>query len=173
MNFTDDRGFRVAALTVVLAGLLATPMACQAATTSDQVAEQAVAPASSGAAADEAQQDASRMPPPDVKRVTAEEAKDHVGEKVVVCGKVALAIYVQDQPRMPTYLNFGRPYPDQVFSVVIRNEDRGNFPQAPETLYSGKDVCVTGTIMESETGPQMRLQEPDNIEIQQPPPSGS
>lgn len=173
MSISDDRGLRFAALTMMLAALLALPMACQAAPASDEPVEPSVAAAHSEAAADEAQQDASRMPPPDVKRITAEEAKEHVGEKVMVCGKVALAIYVQDQPRMPTYLNFGRPYPDQVFSVVIRNEDRGNFPQAPETMYADKDVCVTGTIMESETGPQMRLQEPDKIEIQESGTSGS
>lgn len=149
--------------------LVAVTPACQTATPSgDGDATTAQAAAVEGAG-QEAQSSALPVEKaPVLPRITPEQAKDHVGEKLTVCGKVMLAVHVQDQPRQPTYLNFGRPYPDQVFSVIIRNEDRDNFPSPPETLFADQDVCATGMIAESEAGPQMRVESPEDVVIQPP-----
>ena len=53
------------------------------------------------------------------KSISAREAKDHVGQKATVCGKVASANYAVGSPGSPTFLNLDRAYPHQVFTIVI------------------------------------------------------
>jgi hypothetical protein len=53
------------------------------------------------------------------KKLTASEAKDHVGETATVCGIVASARYATSTKGQPTFLNLDKPYPNQVFTVLI------------------------------------------------------
>jgi hypothetical protein len=43
------------------------------------------------------------------KRVTASEAKDHIGEVATVCGKVASTHYAASAKGQPTFLNLDKP----------------------------------------------------------------
>jgi hypothetical protein len=45
--------------------------------------------------------------------------------------------------REPTFLNLDKPYPNQIFAVVIWGENRNNFGK-PEDDYKGKRICVSG-----------------------------
>ena len=73
------------------------------------------------------------------------DAINHIGKWTQVCGLVSSAHFAADSMGSPTFLNFGSPYPNQVFTVVIWSEARSRFASPPETL-EGKQVCVTGTI---------------------------
>jgi hypothetical protein len=53
------------------------------------------------------------------KRFSAAEAKDHFGESATVCGEVASTRYVASSKGQPTFLNLDKPYPNQIFTVVI------------------------------------------------------
>jgi DNA/RNA endonuclease YhcR with UshA esterase domain len=75
------------------------------------------------------------------------EAKAHVGETATVCGTVASSRYAASTKGQPTFLNLDKPYPGQVFTVLIWGENRSKFG-APEREYQGKHVCVTGKISE-------------------------
>jgi hypothetical protein len=50
-------------------------------------------------------------------KITAAEAKDHVGEVRTVCGKVASARYAAQSKGQPTFLNLDEPYPKEVFTI--------------------------------------------------------
>ena len=52
------------------------------------------------------------------------------------------------------------------FTVVIWGQNRGNFPQPPESYYAGKSICVTGLIQEYEGIPQIEVTTPDDIQEQ-------
>lgn len=82
---------------------------------------------------------------PQAEPLTAEEASKHVDENGTVCGLVASAHFANGTTGQPTFLNLGKPYPNQVFTVVIWGTDRSKFG-SPETSLSGKQVCVTGSI---------------------------
>jgi hypothetical protein len=82
-----------------------------------------------------------------VKKLTAIEAKGHIGEQATVCGKVASARYAAATRGKPTFLNLDKPYPNQVFTVVIWGENREKFV-TPEEKYRDKQVCVSGKITE-------------------------
>ena len=102
---------------------------------------------------------------PQVKRLTAPEAKDHIGEQATVCGKVASARYAATTRGKPTFLNLDKPYPSQVFTILIWGDNRAKFG-IPEEQYRDKQICVTGKITEYRSGPEIVVSDPQNIEVQ-------
>src|SRR6266849_2261159 len=57
-----------------------------------------------------------------VKKWTAMEAKDHIGEQATVCGKVTSTRYAATTRGKPTFLNLDKAYPSQVFTILIWGE---------------------------------------------------
>jgi hypothetical protein len=78
--------------------------------------------------------------------LSAYEAKFHVGEHATVCGRVESGVYLRHSFRQPTYLNLDGEYPNHLFTIFIRREDRSQFPMPPERQYAAQHVCVTGVI---------------------------
>ena len=94
-------------------------------------------------------------------------AKDHIGDRATVCGPVAGTKYGATSRGKPTWLNIGKDYPSsERFVVIIWGENRGNFPQPPESYYLGKTICVTGLIQPYEGIPQIEVTTPDQIQEQ-------
>jgi hypothetical protein len=102
---------------------------------------------------------------PQVKRLTAVEAKDHIGERATVCGRVASTRYAATSRGKPTFLNLDKPYPAQVFTILIWGENREKFG-IPEEKYRDKQICVAGTITEYRKSPEIVVSDPLNIEEQ-------
>lgn len=98
------------------------------------------------------------------KKLTAVEAKEHYGEAATVCGDVVSASYAGSSNGQPTFLNLDRPFPNQVFTVVIWGEDRSKFG-APEELYKGKRICATGRITAYGGLPEIVATEPKQIAV--------
>ena len=95
------------------------------------------------------------------------EAKDHFGDRVTVCGLVVDAYYASGTNGKPTFLNLGNPHPNRNrFTVVIWGRYRSNFPQAPESYYLGKTICVTGLIIDYGGIPEIEIRSPSEIEVQ-------
>ncbi len=103
--------------------------------------------------------------------ITTEQAQDHIGETNTVCGLVATARYHGTQPEKPTFLNFDHPYPNQTFAVMIPDASRAAFSQPPEVLFNGKTVCVTGLIVDRRGNPQIVVEDPGQIVIQDAAPA--
>jgi len=73
---------------------------------------------------------ADRSPAPEI-RISAHEAKDHVNTPAEVCGEVASTAFVEELEGQPTFINFERPHPEQVFTVVIWGEYRQQWQNPP------------------------------------------
>ena len=99
------------------------------------------------------------------RKLTAEEAKNYVGEVATVCGTVASARYAERTNGQPTFLNLDEPYPRQIFTIVIWGSDRAKFG-VPETKYRDKRVCATGLIKNYRDVPEIAVHDPAKIEIQ-------
>jgi hypothetical protein len=99
------------------------------------------------------------------KKLSASEAKDHIGEQATVCGRVASARYAASTRGKPTFLNLDKPYPNQVFTALIWGENRDRFG-TPEEKYRDKAVCVTGQITEYRGAPEIVVSNPQSIELQ-------
>jgi hypothetical protein len=96
-------------------------------------------------------------------RINSYEAAKHAGKKATVCGQVASTNYARDNKGHPTYLNLDRGYPDQKFTAVIWGENRDKFSKPPEVNYSGRKICVTGTITMSRGVAQIVVLDPSQI----------
>jgi len=95
-------------------------------------------------------------------QLSAEDAARHVGETATVCGVVASTKFDAHLRSRPTFLDFGRPYPDQVFTAVIFGANRAKFG-TPETTLQGKHVCVSGSIREYRGRPEIILSDPGQL----------
>ena len=95
--------------------------------------------------------------------VSPEEASGHINESATVCGLVASATYAAQAPTAPTFLNFGKPYPDQSFTALILGRDRAKFGE-PEISMPGQQVCVTGRIFLLEGKPGIVVRDPKQLQ---------
>jgi hypothetical protein len=77
--------------------------------------------------------------------LTAAEAAQHIGQEATVCDVIASGHYAARSRGQPTFLDFGKALPAEVFTAVIWGEDRAAFG-TPETTLVGKHACVSGKI---------------------------
>ena len=102
--------------------------------------------------------------------LTGDEALQHLDETTTVCGTIASAKYAVGAPGNPTYLNFDRPYPNQSCAVVIAESTRAKFKAAPEKMFMGKWVCVTGLITSNYRGKaEIAVSDPAQIVVKDAP----
>jgi len=97
--------------------------------------------------------------------IDAAEAVDHIDKTAKVCGYVASARFVREIGGQPTFINFEKPHPDQVFTVVIWGEHRPAWRTPPEQLYENRAICATGRIRMHEGTPQIVVENPDQISL--------
>jgi micrococcal nuclease len=102
---------------------------------------------------------------PQSGRITASEARNHIGERATVCGSVVSTHYAARTKGSPTFLNLDEPYPRQIFTILIWGSDRPKFSD-PEAKYGNKNVCVTGLIKDYKGVPEVIAEQPSQIEIQ-------
>lgn len=101
---------------------------------------------------------------PDLPVYSPEEAGAHLGERAVVCGRVADSYYAEGVRGRPTFLNLGRPHPDQPFTAIIWGRHRAEF-ERPEVTYRGTRICVAGRIREHEGVPQIEVRAPRQVRV--------
>ena len=97
----------------------------------------------------------------------SKDAINHVGEIAEVCGLIAGARYARKTRGDPTYLNFGKPFPDQEFSAIVWGADRRKFDIKPESL-EGYKACVYGKITLYQGKPQIVLKKAEQLNYAPP-----
>ncbi len=97
------------------------------------------------------------------KTLTAAEAKDHVGDRATVCGVAASIHYAAQSRGTPTFINLDKPYPDQVFTILIWGEDLAKFDKPAS--WEGRRVCATGTITLYRGSPEIVAKSRNQIAI--------
>ena len=96
--------------------------------------------------------------------ISASDAAMFIGQQKTVCDTVASAHHATRSKGQPTFLNLGKPYPNQVFTVLVWGSDRSRFEKPPETL-SGKEICVTGMIQSFRGRPEIIVKDPSQIKV--------
>jgi len=79
------------------------------------------------------------------------QAVDFIGKQVTVTGVVA---QVSVRPGL-TFLNFGKPYPNNVFTAIVRDRNTNQFDDLSE--LKGKIVSVKGKVIEYRDKPEIEL----------------
>jgi DNA/RNA endonuclease YhcR with UshA esterase domain len=94
--------------------------------------------------------------------LTPDEASNHVGQTATVCGEVASTKYDAHLRSQPTFLDFGKPYPNRIFTAVIFGRDRAKFG-TPEATFRGRRVCVTGQVRNYRGKPEIIVSDPGQL----------
>ncbi|MGO8917144.1 MAG: hypothetical protein ACLQJR_14660 [Stellaceae bacterium] len=94
--------------------------------------------------------------------LNAAEAASHVGETATVCGTVASARFAERSKAQSTFLNLEKPYPDQLFTILIFGRDREKFG-TPESALLHQHVCATGRIKLYDGRPEMIVEDPAQL----------
>ncbi len=97
--------------------------------------------------------------------ISPNQAIDHIGEYKTVKGLVASAKYLSSVKGRPTFLNLDEAYPIQVFTVVIWGDTRDQFEEHPEYFYRGKNITVSGIIIEYKGIAEIIVSDPDQINL--------
>lgn len=98
--------------------------------------------------------------------ISWEDASSHVGEVVTVDGEVKGAEYATGSNGRPTFIDLGASYPDTSrVSVVVWGQDRSKFSGAPESMYLGKHLRVTGEIYLYNGACNIKVTSPSQIEV--------
>ena len=99
------------------------------------------------------------------KTLSTAEARDHIGETATVCGEVVSTHFAARSRGTPTFLNLDKPYPNQVFTVLIWGSDRPKFGD-PEQAYRDKRICITGKIGDYKGVPEVVAHDASQIRAQ-------
>jgi hypothetical protein len=97
--------------------------------------------------------------------IKLEELSNHIGDSVIVSGKVFGGRFLSKSENAPTFLNVGGDFPNQLLTLVVWGKDRSNFKNAPEEAYKGQEVQVAGKVELHRGKPQMILYHDNQIAI--------
>ncbi len=102
----------------------------------------------------------------DVVTIPVEDASKHEGETVKICTKIYGSKYLETAKGKPTFLNAGAKYPNSPLTLVIWDDNRSHFKNAPDTYYDGKNICVTGKIEMFKGKPEIVLTDESQVVVQ-------
>ena len=94
------------------------------------------------------------------------DALQFVGSVMEVCGDVVSAETVFHLRGEPTFINFGRPHPNQEFTAVLWAQERNRHSFPTEFELVNRRVCITGRIEDHNGTPQIRIRKPIQVAIQ-------
>ena len=87
------------------------------------------------------------------QNIPASEASKHLGGQGTVCGRIADIKVAKNLRGTPTFIDFEKPYPNQVFTAVIWQADKVNVGNVPKIGV----LCVNGRIIEYRERPEIIL----------------
>jgi hypothetical protein len=105
-------------------------------------------------------------PPGAGETIEAEEAARHLKETATVCGNVAAVQTHDEASGKPTFIAFGKPYPEQLFTGVIWGSDRSRFGTRLDTELIRRRICLTGTIVDFRGKLEIVVHEPSQLALQ-------
>ena len=92
--------------------------------------------------------------------ISATDAKNHIGERATVCGKVVSERTAMRSRGAPTFINLDAPYPNQVFTILVWGDDRDKVGELPT---EGNRICAAGTIQDYRGVPEIVVKTKDQF----------
>jgi hypothetical protein len=90
------------------------------------------------------------------QEIDVRSAPQHLGEDVLVCAQV----FGQKTFSTMTLVNLGADYPNQLLTVVLKEEAKQVYPD-----LDGKNVCVSGKLENYKGKPQIIVTDPKMIHL--------
>jgi len=99
------------------------------------------------------------------QKIELKDISRHIGDSVVVCGKVFGGKYMESSVNQPTFLNVGAAYPQQPLTLVIWGAARKAFSYSPEKKFDHKNVCIMGKVELFKGKPQIVIREEKQLMV--------
>jgi DNA/RNA endonuclease YhcR with UshA esterase domain len=96
-------------------------------------------------------------------KISPKEADKHINETVTVTGKVFSGKLITSNNM--TLLDIGGFNPNQDLTVMIEGANRSKFKGKPEEDYKGKEVTITGKIIDFKGKAEIVVTEPEQIKV--------
>jgi hypothetical protein len=91
--------------------------------------------------------------------IPAKNAAKYFGHKIRVCDKVYGSSHQSDR----TLLYLGEEYPKQLLTLIIKTSDLSKFKEHPDIDFKGKDICITGVVVNDKGKPEIVVTDPKQI----------
>jgi hypothetical protein len=91
--------------------------------------------------------------------VPAKNAAKYFGHKIKVCDKVYGSSHTSDE----TLLYLGEEYPKQLLTLLIKTSDLAKFKGHADIDFKGKDICVTGVVINDKGKPEIVVTDPKQL----------
>ena len=91
--------------------------------------------------------------------IPAKNAAKYFGHKIKVCDKVYSGSHTSDG----TLLYLGEEYPKQLLTLIIKTSDLSKFKGHPDIDFKGKDICITGVVVNDKGKPAIIVTDPKQI----------
>ena len=95
--------------------------------------------------------------------IKLEDVKDHIGDSVKLQAKIYGGIYIKSAKGKPTFLNVGGNYPKAPLTLVIWDDVRKKFQDAPEKIYKEMQVFITGKLFLYKDKPEITIYSPEQL----------
>ncbi|HEY0245649.1 MAG TPA: hypothetical protein VGC01_08810 [Mucilaginibacter sp.] len=95
-------------------------------------------------------------------KIAPKDASKHIGEEVSITGKIFGSKFFANTNM--TLLDVGGFNPNQDLTVMIAGADRSKFGK-PEEDFKGKEVTITGKIIDYKGKPEIVVTEPAQLKI--------
>ena len=91
-------------------------------------------------------------------------APSYLGRVAKLKGRVASTKFAAESNGSPTFLDIGRPYPNEGLAIVIWIENRAAFG-TPEVRYRHHTICVRGLVSTYNGVPEIIARSPRQIRV--------
>lgn len=97
-------------------------------------------------------------------KIGAKDAAKHIGDTVTISDKIYSTKPIENTGMV--LLDMGGSHPDQLLTIVIKGEDRSKFDSKPEEYYKGRNVKVTGVIINYNGKPEIIVSSPADLKVE-------
>jgi hypothetical protein len=97
-------------------------------------------------------------------KIAAKDASKHIGDTVTISDKIYSTKLIENTNMV--LLDMGGSHPDQLLTIVIKGEDRSKFDNKPEEYYKGRNVRVTGILIDYKGKPEIIVSSPQNLKVE-------
>ena len=103
-----------------------------------------------------------------LQEINIRDVASHIGDSVRFCTKILHTRFFETATNRPTLLEVNDNFSSPLVNIIIWDQDRKNFSNAPETLYDQKDVCIAGFVESLNNVPQIVLRNRNQITLSKP-----
>lgn len=95
--------------------------------------------------------------------IKLKDVQNHIGDSVRLQARIYGGKYLKPAKGSPTFLAVGGNYPNAPLTLVIWDDVRKQFWNAPENAFKGRQMFITGKLFLYKDKPEIVISSPDQL----------